>query len=47
MGGRLTSAGGAVAHIAGLAGAQVASDGVGANGVLVAGTLADGTLVTL
>ena len=48
VGGRgLTSAGGAVAYVAGLTGAQVASDGVGANGVLVTGALAAGTLVTL
>lgn len=43
----ITSADGAVAHVARLAGAQVPSDGVGADGVLIAQILATGTLVML
>lgn len=43
----ITSTDGAVAHVAGLAGAQVSSDGVGADGVLVAQILAAGALVVL
>lgn len=45
--GRITSTDGAVAHVARLAGAQVSSDGVGADGVLVAQILATGALVVL
>lgn len=43
----ITSADGAVAHVARLAGAQVSSDGVGADGVLIAQILATGALVML
>lgn len=43
----LTSADGAVAHIARLAGTQVSSDGVGADGVLITQILAAGALVML
>lgn len=43
----LTSADGAVAHVARLAGTQVSSDGVGADGVLVTQILASGALVML
>lgn len=32
----ITSADGAVSHVAGLTGAQVSSDGVGADGILIA-----------
>lgn len=45
--GRITSTDGAVAHIARLAGTQVSSDGVGADGILVAQILATGALVVL
>lgn len=45
--GRITSTDGAVAHVARLAGAQVSSDGVGADAVLVAQILATGALVVL
>lgn len=43
----LTSADGAVSHIARLAGTQVSSDGVGADSVLITQILATGTLVML
>lgn len=43
----ITSTDGAVAHVARLAGAQVSSDGVGADGVLIAQILAAGALVVL
>lgn len=43
----LTSADGAVSHVARLAGTQVSSDGVGADGVLITQILAAGTLVML
>lgn len=43
----LTSADGAIAHIARLAGTQVSSDGVGADGVLITQILATGALVML
>lgn len=43
----LTSADGAVSHVARLAGTQVSSDGVGADGVLIAQILATGALVVL
>lgn len=44
---KITSADGAVAHVAWLAGTQVSSDGVGADGVLITQILAGGTLVVL
>lgn len=47
QGRKLTSADGAVAYIARLAGTQVSSDGVGADGVLITQILAAGTLVML
>lgn len=43
----LTPADGAIAHVAWLAGTQVSSDGVGADGVLIAHILATCTLVVL
>lgn len=43
----LTSADGAVAHVARLAGTQVSSDGVGADGVLITLILAAGAIVML
>lgn len=43
----ITSTDGAVAHVARLAGTQVSSDGVGADGVLVAQILPAGALVVL
>lgn len=43
----ITSTDGAVAHVARLAGTQVSSDGVGADGVLIAQILATGALVML
>lgn len=43
----LTSADGAVSHVARLAGTQVSSDGVGADGVLITQILAAGALVVL
>lgn len=43
----LTSADGAVSHVARLAGTQVSSDGVGADGVLITQILATGALVML
>lgn len=43
----ITSTDGAVAHVARLAGTQVSSDGVGADGVLIAQILAAGALVML
>ncbi len=43
----LTSADGAVSYVAWLAGTQVSSDGVGADGVLVTQILAAGTLIML
>lgn len=45
--GMITSTDGAVAHVARLAGTQVSSDGVGADGVVVAQILATGALVML
>lgn len=42
-----TSTDGAVAHVSGLAGAQVSSDGVGADGGGVARVLPAGALVVL
>lgn len=44
---KITSADGAVAHVAWLAGTQVSSDGVGADGVLITQILAGGALVVL
>lgn len=44
---KITSTDGAVAHVARLAGTQVSSDGVGADGVLIAQILAAGALVML
>lgn len=43
----LTSADGAIAHVARLAGTQVSSDGVGADGVLITQILPAGTLIML
>lgn len=43
----ITSTDGAIAHVAWLAGAQVSSDGVGADGVLITQILAAGALVML
>lgn len=43
----LTSADGAVAHVTWLAGTQVSSDGVRADGVLITRILAAGALVML
>lgn len=43
----ITSTDGAVAHVARLAGTQVSSDGVGADGVLITQILAAGALVML
>lgn len=45
--GLITSTDGAVAHVAWLAGTQVSSDGVGADGVFVAQIRATGALVVL
>lgn len=42
---KITSADGAVAHVSRLAGAQVSSDGVGADGVFVTQILSTGALV--
>lgn len=43
----LTSADGAIAHVARLAGTQMSPDGVGADGVLITQILAAGALVML
>lgn len=43
----LTFADGAVSHVARLAGTQVSSDGVGADGVLITQILAAGALIVL